>query len=238
MQTYERPEVIALAKALGATPREARKNFELLIYSALRFYTESMTLLLRCGATAALDPDVMRAWPALPPENLFALYRQAVKACPPWSDVLVGVHARRLATTGGEGLGQYFTPEDLALLTASLVSSHRKEHRMTPTDGLYRIHEPTCGAGGLILAQMIGFGDEASSCVIDAWDIDPLCCAMTALQFVANAVEHDQHVKELVVRHGNVLTQKSIGFWVGVWPMMPLMSLKRQKMALWDHAAK
>jgi len=223
MNTWEQPTVKALAKALGDTPREIRSNFEALVYGGLRFWSDSITVRACCDFTTALDADVRQSCPVLPPENLFRLYREAVKACPPWADVLCAVHARVLAAKGGEGLGQFFTPEDAARLCGKLAVSYMKRHRICAT-GPITIHEPTVGAGGLLLAQMSALGKDAHRCVIDAWDIDPLCCAMTALQFVANAVEHGQTIAALVVREGDVLTLKHKTFWVGVRGLARVMN--------------
>jgi hypothetical protein len=223
MNTWDQPTVKVLTKALGQSPRETRSNFEALVYGALRFYSDSITVRACCDFTTALDADVRQSCPLLPPEDLFRLYREAVKACPPWADVLSAAHARVLAAKGGEGLGQFFTPEDAAQLCGKLAVSYMKRQRICAT-GPITIHEPTVGAGSLLLAQMEALGEDASRCVIDAWDIDPLCCAMTALQFVANAVEHGRIVASLVVREGNVLTLEHKVFWMGVRGLSQLMT--------------
>lgn len=216
MNTWQQPTIRAMAKALGNNPREIRKNFEALVYGVLRFWSDSLSVRVCCDFTPALDADVRQSCPALPPEDLFHLYKEAVRAFPPWTDVLGAVHALKLATSGGEGLGQSFTPEDLASLVAGLAEDFRQRHPPKETKP-QRLYDPTAGAGSLLLAQVAEMGEDAGQCVVAADDIDPLCCAMTAVQFLANAVIHQRTVGALVVRVGNtLLPQKQQLFWLGV----------------------
>lgn len=216
MNTYKHPDVIALAKALGSNTRDIRKNFDALVYGALRFWTDSTTVRLCCGFISSLDPNVHPACPVVPPEELFRLYRAAVKACPPWSDVLGAVHAHALATAGGEGMGQFFTPEDMADLAAAIAMGPFDLHPL-PKDSVIRVLDPTVGAGALLLAQMRAFGEDAKRCFVVGQDLDPLCCAMTAVQFLANAVEHGQTVAVLEILQGCTLTQKdTVVYCLGV----------------------
>ena len=217
-RTYENPAVISLAKALGTNPREIRKNFESLVYGMLRFLSDSSSVRICNDFMSGLDDNVRQHSPPLAPEALSTLYKEAVKTCPPWTDVLGAVHANVLTSSNGEGLGQYFTPEDLAQLTAAIAHDHMKDHppKKTSGAGAITIHEPTVGAGGLVLAQLEEAGDDDRRYVIDAWDIDPLCCAMTSLQVLANVALHSRSVAGIYVREGNVLTKQHKIFWMGI----------------------
>ena len=50
---------------------------------------------------------------------------------------------------GSKGTGQFFTPYHLSELTAELVYG---KNLVRANDGKYHAHEPSCGAGGMIIA--------------------------------------------------------------------------------------
>lgn len=142
-------------------------------------------------------------------------YFSAVRDSEPFTDLLTPVHAYFLGQYSGEGLGQYFTPWDLAKLAAALSVDHNKRHgRPTPK----RVNDPCCGAGGLLLATIqddLALFDEknerlaaAFSLHVHANDIDPLCSAMTALQLTANQLLHSLALGEVQIEVGNALTKK------------------------------
>lgn len=131
-------------------------------------------------------------------------YMDALHAASPFEDVLTQVHAHLLGRSGGNGLGQHFTPSDMTKLVAALGADHRKRH---PTGrDLCRVYEPCCGAGGLVLAQIQVLVEEGKVITVHATDLDPLCSAMTALQLLANQIVHRMPLRECVVTVGDVLT--------------------------------
>lgn len=51
---------------------------------------------------------------------------------------------------GAKNTGQFFTPWSVSQLCARMVSENQK----TDEDGMYRIHEPACGSGGMVIAEL------------------------------------------------------------------------------------
>lgn len=135
--------------------------------------------------------------------ELVKAYMEAVMWAPPFTDILSDVHGLMLYDRKAEGLGQHFTPKDLAQLTADLAECHTKRHKPKGDT----VYDPTCGAGGLIL-PMLAMRDEAhlARTTVVAQDIDPLCSAMTALQILAGQVVSRCLIGEVRVECKNVLT--------------------------------
>jgi len=74
-------------------------------------------------------------------------YIVAVIAEPPYTDILTDVISRHMGR-GGEGLGQFLSPSDLADLAALIAGDHLQRHPF-PNDGqVYTIGDIAgCGAG-------------------------------------------------------------------------------------------
>ncbi len=135
-------------------------------------------------------------------------YLAAVRDNEPFEDVLGAVHAELLGRFGGNGLGQHFTPPDLADLLGAIGADHFKRH---PLQGVIWICEPCCGAGSLVLAQIrqlikVNGRDITGRLALECNDIDSLCSAMTALQLLANQFLHVLHLAKAEVTVGNTLT--------------------------------
>lgn len=135
-------------------------------------------------------------------------YMQAVKDNEPFQDVLGAVHAEFMGRFGGNGLGQHFTPPDLADLMGVIAADHFRRH---PKQGVIRIGEPCCGAGSLVLAQIrqlikLNGRKFTKRLALECNDIDPLCSAMTALQLMANQFLHVLPLAKVEVTVGNTLT--------------------------------
>ena len=131
------------------------------------------------------------------------VYLAAVKEQPPFTDVLTLVHAEALGRFGGNGLGQHFTPWDLADLKGELVADHYRRHPLaTASPSLY---EPTSGAGGLVLGQLRHWKGDLGALSVVVNDLDPLCSAMTALQLLANQFVHNKPLRECAITVGNAL---------------------------------
>lgn len=137
-------------------------------------------------------------------------YIEAVHALPPFTDVLTQVHAEFMGKFGGNGLGQHFTPGDLAQLMAAITADHSKRHSIPDSSASSRnsIYEACCGAGGLLLAQIQRWRGNLGELRVAANDIDPLCAAMTGLQLLGNQVAHQEAIGECVITVGNELLQQ------------------------------
>lgn len=135
-------------------------------------------------------------------------YYRAVQSNEPFEDVLTAIHGEFLSRFGGNGLGQHFTPADLAKLAGLLGAQNFKKHTQ---EGLIRIGEPTCGAGSLIMGSISELMKSEGRGVVSrlsvtANDLDPLCSAMTTLQLMANQFIHALPLAQIEVTVGNTLT--------------------------------
>lgn len=159
-----------------------------------------------------------------------ARYVDAVRAAPPFFDVLGPVYE----TLGAEGhkqyLGQFFTPWPVARMMAEMqlggapptgdASAGGEERECTPEmarakpgGGLWRLGDPACGAGVMLLAGLSTLRERYGDAVLRHWsvtgiDIDRMCARMTALQLIAGCAYHGLVVGELLVLHGDGLQIK------------------------------
>lgn len=84
----------------------------------------------------------------------------------------------------------------------------------------FRIHDPTCGAGGLLLGQIRSRLEEfpADTIEVSGVDLDPFCVAMTALQLQASQVLHYSPLKHVDLWVGNTLTgPRKLGYATNRW---------------------
>lgn len=81
-------------------------------------------------------------------------YIAAVIAEPPYTDILTEVISRHVGR-GGEGLGQFLSPADLADLVSHMAGEHVQRHPF-PDDGRdYTVADIAgCGAGSLLLSRL------------------------------------------------------------------------------------
>lgn len=104
--------------------------------------------------------------------------------------------------------GQFFTPYALSKLMAGMIGGDAVAR--ADAQGFARVHEPACGAGGMVIATAEAFHDAGlnyqqamhATCI----DIDPCCVHMTYLQLAL------LHIPAIVV-HGNALTMEVWGQW-------------------------
>lgn len=109
---------------------------------------------------------------------------------------------------GNARSGQFFTPYHVSYLMASMMIGGTIDSARTR--GFQRVHEPACGAGGMVIATAAAFHDAGlnyqqamhATCI----DIDACCVHMTYLQLSL------LHIPAIVV-HGNALTMEVWGHW-------------------------
>ncbi len=109
---------------------------------------------------------------------------------------------------GNDRSGQFFTPYHVSHLIASIVTGGSVE--VARSRGFVRVHEPACGAGGMVIATAEAFRDAGlnyqkamhATCI----DIDPCCVHMSYLQLSL------LHIPAIVV-HGNALSMEVWGHW-------------------------
>lgn len=103
-------------------------------------------------------------------------------------------------------LGQYFTPIDVSRLMANLVYPVEEVRRHVEERGFVTLHEPTCGAGGMVIAfvdTMLSAGlNPQTQLHVTAWDIDRTAAHMTLVQLGL------LHIPATIVT-GNTITLES-----------------------------
>jgi len=88
---------------------------------------------------------------------------------------------------GNEYRGQFFTPPDLARLTAHMSIGHHLENRTSPAPGerpFFHVMEPACGAGVMlvIVKEVIDGRNEPLDWLADGVEIDHLTARMAFVQ--------------------------------------------------------
>ncbi|RTX96386.1 hypothetical protein EJ576_21920 [Pseudomonas sp. C 49-2] len=130
-------------------------------------------------------------------------YCELVRACDPFTDVFSMLHEELLLTgRRGEGLGQFYTPSDIADVLAELMP--------LLTAGK-RIEDFCCGAGSLPLAALKRCAtttpEALSTVTLILNDIDELACKVAFLQVVANMLVHRVQIGEVLMYNCNVITE-------------------------------
>lgn len=91
------------------------------------------------------------------------------------------------SATSSSKSGQFFTPYNVSKLCAKMAISEGKIKECIEDDKILTLHEPTCGAGGMILAAAdILYNDfhfnYSRNLLVECGDIDRRCVHMTYLQ--------------------------------------------------------
>ncbi len=126
--------------------------------------------------------------------DLIELYNKQINA----NDLLTAVFGE--LGLGNKHTGQFFTPTSISDAMAKLTGI---DENIIKEKGYITLHEPTSGAGGMILAyarELKAKGYSlARNLLVQAWDIDILCTYMTYLQLAMYDIP-------AVVVNGNTLT--------------------------------
>ncbi|HIE2280372.1 TPA: N-6 DNA methylase [Pseudomonas aeruginosa] len=141
-------------------------------------------------------------------DEAFRIYAEIVKESEPFTDVLSMLHEEILLTGGrGEGLGQFFTPPDLARSVAQLIFNETTEY----SSGIISIGEPCCGSGALALSPLNQMYKTAPERLRDVHlvlnDIDSLAVKSAILQVLMTCIYHDIELCRLDVYNANLITE-------------------------------
>lgn len=108
---------------------------------------------------------------------------------------------------GNEHTGQFFTPYEVSKMMAKMLIQDGEDVR---SRGVLRLHEPACGAGGMVIAYadaLLSAGINYQQCLHAVCvDIDPCCVHMAYLQLSLLNIP-------AVVVHGNALSMEEWGRW-------------------------
>lgn len=198
------PATKRLTRALDEIRHRERYPYGLFVPAALRSFG------LMVDETEA--PEAVRE----PIAEAVDAYRAAVLEEEPFLDILGPVYQEENSHGNRDMSGQFFTPWELCRLMAGMNVANTWRPGPSPSGGLWRLHEPACGSGGMLLAvcaELIGrYRPEALLLWdIDAVDLDLVCARTCALQLLANLMLRGWSVGRLVVRHGNSLSLQQFG---------------------------
>lgn len=132
-------------------------------------------------------------------------YAAALEANAPFVDILGLVYMELAGKWKQSGLGQFFTPQNVAIMMASMIGVNRaSQERLTS------VMDPACGSGVMLLSYMqvihrMGQLGELKEFLFAGVDLDPVCADMTAVQVISNCNLHQLEVGELIVVRGNSL---------------------------------
>ncbi len=152
----------------------------------------------------------LQANPKTPPAwsvEVLEAYLAAVQSNDPWMDIFSEIHAAMFDSSAKQ-LSQHFTPNYVAQKTLKFLSSgldHKKESK-----DLITVCDPCCGSGVLVLAQLNqmeidGFNINRVELYLN--DKDPLCCAMTLMQLMANIVVHGKSIGGVIMWCSDLITE-------------------------------
>lgn len=87
---------------------------------------------------------------------------------------------------GNKNTGQFFTPTSVSILANKITLDSNDIEKDIKEEGYTTFHEPSAGAGGMILVFANELKDKGydtyRNLYVEAWDIDVLCAYMTYLQ--------------------------------------------------------
>ncbi|HEX7050052.1 MAG TPA: N-6 DNA methylase [Longimicrobiales bacterium] len=140
-----------------------------------------------------------------------ALWLAMAAEAEPFADVLGPVYSEVASRGKVQRAGQFFTPWEVSVMIAEL-QLRDWEPRPNPSDpdGRWRILEPACGSGAMLLASLDfvrrRHGPDALRLWgVEAWDVDLTCARTCALQLLANLAMEDWALGELLVICGDSL---------------------------------
>jgi len=142
--------------------------------------------------------------------ELAGTYARCVADAPPFEDVLGPLYIETVCRNDQRYRGQFFTPQAIAGLMAEVVGPGEAEVGPRPDGDLWRLCEPACGSGVMILAFLQTLLARGGRTAVRHWsvtaiDLDGDCARMTAAQLLANALIHQTPPGEILVYRGNAL---------------------------------
>ena len=136
-------------------------------------------------------------------------YAQAVISAPPFDDLLGPLFMDVICASDQRYRGQFFTPLPIARFMVELTVP-LNDGKPPPVDRPWRVCEPACGSGVLLLALCQRLYERQGPAALRAWslpaiDLDLTCAALTAAQLLVNSVLHQAPLGELIVYQGDAL---------------------------------
>lgn len=216
MKTTEQKELLVKFKSdmfkigsgrHGSEQRNKEASYKMFIDYAFRAMLQALSLMRVNGSEIYLNESTVESLHSIvdTPElgQSVKSYCQLVKVNEPFADVFSMLHEDLLLTgRRGEGLGQFYTPADLADLLAHLMP--------LLSDGKW-IEDFCCGAGSLPLAALKRCALEnpraLATVTVVLNDIDELACKVAFLQIVSNMLIHRVRIGSVLMFNCNCLIQ-------------------------------
>lgn len=157
------------------------------------------------GALGFKSTDGLKIPPTGWSRRVVHAYMNAVVAKGPFGDVMGEIH-QWMVGSGSKRDAQHFTPERLTDATVAF------QETPDPQPEGIKIADPTCGSGGMLLAlfrkwHKEGRHDSIRNAVVYLNDIDPLCCAMSALQFLTSQIVFNAPLTFVQVSRGDIIAE-------------------------------
>ncbi|WP_373054313.1 N-6 DNA methylase [Thioalkalivibrio sp.] len=135
-------------------------------------------------------------------------YLEMAHAAPEFEDIL-GPTYMAYREGAKAFAGQFFTPPDVCRMMVEMTLGDW-EPRPHPEGGLWRLLEPACGSGAMLLAAyhhlLQRHGPEALRLwYSEAWDVDRTLARTCALQVLITLARHNWALGEIRVIHGDTL---------------------------------
>lgn len=171
--------------------------FAVFIAEALRHY----------GGAVPDPPPAEESAAAL--QSAVAAYKEAVAEAPPFMDLLGPIYMEFMGTSKQQWGGMFYTPWTLSVANARLVRVGW-EPRPKPDGELWRMQEPACGCGALVLASLATLVEDFGPRALHLWSIQAIDKDLTAaracaLQVVATLAHCVWGIGEFQVLHGDTL---------------------------------
>lgn len=137
-------------------------------------------------------------------------YIEAVERSEPFDDILGSVYMDCASHWGRSGMGQFFTPQNIAdMMAMMMLGSDTCEPK---ADGdLWRTIDPCIGSGVMMLSMSRAILRQHGADALKLWsvtgvDLDITCSRMFTVQMLANCALHGFTFGEVVSMQGNSLS--------------------------------
>ncbi len=193
----------------GSEQRNKEASYKMFIDYAFKSMLQALSIMQICDSDLYMKKYVKESLQNIKdsPElgQSVKSYCELVRACDPFTDVFSMLHEELLLTgRRGEGLGQFYTPSDVADVLAQLMP--------LLSDGK-KIEDFCCGAGSLPLAALkrcaMKTPDALATVTVILNDIDELACKVAFLQVVANMLVHRVQLGTVLMYNCNIITEWS-----------------------------
>lgn len=193
----------------GSEQRNKEASYKMFIDYAFKSMLQALSIMQICDSDLYMKKYVKESLQNIKDSHELGQsvksYCELVRACDPFTDVFSMLHEELLLTgRRGEGLGQFYTPSDIADVLAQLMP--------LLSDGK-KIEDFCCGAGSLPLAALkrcaMTTPDALATVTVILNDIDELACKVAFLQVVANMLVHRIQLGTVLMYNCNIITEWS-----------------------------